>query len=176
MSFRDLKLIPVPTDFGVTSERALEVAIDLGRLTRASLEILHVNSEAIWVVPPPGDVMVSPVDVGNALAESAARLEAVVARVRAAGLTCSGSSEVGRTDAEIVEYARKRQVGMIVVGSHARHGLSHAIMGSVAEKVVRHAPCPVLVVPPLVEEPVPVVRPDDETPVIELGVPLGQPA
>ncbi|HEY8924865.1 MAG TPA: universal stress protein [Polyangia bacterium] len=175
MSFRDLKLILVPTDFGLTSERALEVAIDLGRLTRASLEILHVNSEAIWVVPPPGDVMVSPVDVGEALAESAARLEAVVARVRAAGLSCSGSSEVGRTDAEIVEYARKRQAGMIVVGSHARHGLSHAIMGSVAEKVVRHAPCPVLVVPPM-EEPVPVVRPDDEDSAIELGLPVGQPA
>ena len=119
--------------------------------------------------------MVAPVDVGEALAESAARLEAVVARVRAAGLTCTGSSEVGRTDAEIVEYARKRHAGMIVVGSHARHGLSHAIMGSVAEKVVRHAPCPVLVVPPE-DEPMSVLRPDDETPAIELGVPLGQPA
>src|SRR5207237_10504709 len=116
---------------------------------RGTVESLRVKSDARSVYARPGGVMVSAVDVGNAVAESAARLEAVVARVRATGLTCTGSSEVGRTDAEIVEYARKRQAGIIVVGSHARHGLSHAIMGSVAEKVVRHAPCPVLVVPPV---------------------------
>lgn len=173
MSFRDLKLILVPTDFGPTSERALEVAIDLGRLTHATLEVLHVNTEAIWVVPPPGDVVVSPVDMAAVLAESTARLESVVARVRAAGLTCLGSSEIGRTDAEIVEYARKRRAGMIVVGSHARHGLSHAIMGSVAEKVVRHAPCPVLVIPPS-DESSPALRPDDETPAVEYAAQLGE--
>ena len=163
MSFHDLKLILVPTDFGPTSEAALEVAIDLGRLTSAALEILHVNTEAIWVVPPPGDVLPAPIDLAAVLTESALQLEAVVARVRAAGLTCTGASETGRTDAEIVDYARKRRAGMIVVGSHGRHGLSHALMGSVAEKVVRRAPCPVLVVPPVIEV-MPVARPDDETP------------
>src|SRR5216110_3073621 len=146
MSLRDLKLILVPTDFGTTSAKALEAAIDLGRLTKAALEILHVNTEAIWAMPPPGDILPA-VDVAEVLAEAAVQLEATVARVRAAGLSCTGTSEVGRTDAQIVEYARKRNVGLIVVGSHGRHGLSHAIIGSVAEKVVRHAPCPVLVVP-----------------------------
>lgn len=162
MSLRDLKLILVPTDFGPTSAKALEAAIDLGRLTNAALEILHVNTEAIWTMPPPGDILPAAVDVADVLAEAALQLDAIVARVRAAGLTCTGTSEVGRTDAQIVEYARKRNVGLIVVGSHGRHGLSHAIIGSVAEKVVRHAPCPVLVVPPLVAEPA-LDRLDDET-------------
>jgi nucleotide-binding universal stress UspA family protein len=161
MSLLDMKLILVPTDFGPTSDRALEVAIDLGRLTKAALEILHVSSEAIWVLPPPGDVITGPVDPAEIATEAAVQLEHVVARVKAAGLPCTGISETGRTDAEIVEYARKRGAGMIVVGSHGRHGLSHALMGSVAEKVVRHAPCPVLVVPPI-ESPAPVLRPDDE--------------
>ena len=163
MAFNDLKLILVPTDFGPASDQALEVAIDLGRLTHASLEVLHVNSEAIWVVPPPGELLPAPVDLAAVLAQSSDQLGAVVARVRAAGLTCTGASAAGRTDAEIVDYARKRNVGMIVVGSHGRHGISHAIMGSVAEKVVRHAPCPVLVVPPTVEDS-PGTRPDDDTP------------
>jgi universal stress protein A len=165
MLIRDTKLILVPTDFGPTSDRALDVAIEIGALMRAALEILHVNSEAIWVVPPPGDVMIAPDTTVDVLADAALQLEAVVARVRARGLECSGASETGRTDAEIVDYARKRGAGMIVVGSHGRHGLSHALMGSVAEKVVRHAPCPVLVVPPM-ESSSPYARPDDETPAI----------
>lgn len=161
MSLQDMRLILVPTDFGPTSDRALEVAMDLGRMTKAALEILHVSSEAIWVVPPPGDVVTPAVDPAEIVTEATVELDRVVARVRAAGLTCTGIAETGRTDAEIVEYARKRGAGIIVVGSHGRHGLSHALMGSVAEKVVRHAPCPVLVVPP-VEAPAPVLRPDDE--------------
>jgi nucleotide-binding universal stress UspA family protein len=176
MSIHDMKLILVPTDFGPTSDRALDVAIEVGRLTKASLEVLHVNSEAIWVVPPPGDVVTAPVDLGEVVAEATIQLEAVVARVRAAGLACTGVSQTGRTDAEIVEYARKRAADMIVVGSHGRHGLSHALMGSVAEKVVRHAPCPVLVVPPADESEVR-PRPDDETPaMIRTEEAIGQPA
>jgi nucleotide-binding universal stress UspA family protein len=172
-----MKLILVPTDFGPTSDRALEVAIDVGRLTRAALEVLHVNSEAIWVVPPPGDVVTAPTDLAEVLTEASIQLDTVVARVRAAGVICTGVSQTGRTDAEIVEYARKRGAGMIVVGSHGRHGLGHALMGSVAEKVVRHAPCPVLVVPPI-DESMPRAQPPDEetSAMIREGESLGQPA
>ena len=176
MSFHDLKLILVPTDFGPSSEKALEAAIDLGRMTKAALEILHVNSEAIWVVPPPGDVMSAPVDLANVLADASDQLDAVVRRVRAAGLVCTGASEVGRTDAEIVDYARSRHANIIVVGSHGRHGFSHAILGSVAEKVVRYAPCPVLVVPSL-EDVAPILRPEDEAEEADIPVEgLAQPA
>lgn len=54
---------------------------------------------------------------------------------------------IGRSHAAIVEQARRTGAGLIVMGSHGRHGLSHALAGSVAEKVVQHAPCAVLVVP-----------------------------
>jgi len=146
MHIRDIKLILVPTDFGPPSERALDLAIEVARLTNAEIEVLHVNTDAIWLVPPPGDMLVMPIDVAKLTAETELELDAVVSRVKAAGIPCTGVSQTGRTDAEIVDYARKREAGLIVVGSHGRHGLAHALSGSVAEKVVRHAPCPVLVV------------------------------
>jgi len=161
MRIREIKLILAPTDFSPTSDRALDVAIDIARLTGASIEVLHVNLEAMWVLPPPGDVVASPVDMTEVLANSSMQLDAAVNRVRAAGIHCTGVAESGRTDAEIVDYARKREAGLIVVGSHGRHGIGHVLIGSVAEKVVRHAPCPILVVPSAEQE-MPRVSPEDE--------------
>jgi nucleotide-binding universal stress UspA family protein len=163
MRIRDIKLILVPTDFSPASDRALEMAIELAQLTGASLQVLHVNPEAIWAFPPPGDVVTAPIDLGDTLAASAMQLEAHVSRVRAAGISCTGVSQTGKTDAEIVDHARTCSAGLIVVGSHGRQGLAHVLVGSVTEKVVRHAPCPILVVPPLVEETLRVRSDDEET-------------
>ncbi|HEY4183717.1 MAG TPA: universal stress protein [Polyangia bacterium] len=165
MRIREIKLILVPTDFSTASDRALDVAMDLARLTGAAMEVLHVNLDAIWVLPPPVDLVATPVDMTDVLASSAIQLEAVVARVRGAGISCTGVSQTGRTDAEIVDYARTHAAGLIVVGSHGRHGLGHALLGSVAEKVVRHAPCPILVVP-AAEGERPRVSSDEETPIM----------
>jgi len=52
----------------------------------------------------------------------------------------------GRPFVEIIRYAREKAVGLVVIATHGRTGLTHALFGSVAEKVVRKAPCPVLVV------------------------------
>ena len=67
------------------------------------------------------------------------------------------------------------QSDLIVLGKSKPKSFWHWFSRRTLEAVLEKAPCPVLVVPP-VEEPVPALRPDDETPVIELGVPLGQPA
>ena len=164
MRIREIKLILAPTDFSPASDRALDVAIDIARMTGAALEVLHVNLEAMWVLPPPGDVVAAPVDMTEVLANSSMQLDAAVGRVRAAGIQCTGVSETGRTDAEIVDYARKRGAGLIVVGSHGRHGIGHVLIGSVAEKVVRHAPCPILVVPAGEQDMPRVSSDDDEAP------------
>lgn len=171
MRIREIKLILAPTDFSPASDRALDVAIDIARLTGAAIEVLHVNLEAMWVLPPPGDVVASPVDMTEVLATSSMQLDAAVNRVRAAGIQCTGVSETGRTDAEIVEYARNRAAGLIVVGSHGRHGIGHVLIGSVAEKVVRHAPCPILVVPSAEPEAVRVSN-DEEEPELAPSAPL----
>lgn len=147
MNFEDLKLILVPTDFSELSEGALDAAIQLARTFHASIEILHVDVDPSLVLPPPADIVSIPLVFESMRAGNAERLEAVAAKVREAGLECSVVSNTGRTHAAIVEQAQQDEAGLIVMGSHARHGLSHALLGSVAEKVVQYAPCPVLVVP-----------------------------
>lgn len=147
MNLDDLKLILVPTDFSEASAVALRAAIRLAQTFHAPIEVFHVNLDPSLVLPPPADVVVRPAAFERILAETAEKLERAVAEVRRGGVTCTSTSEVGRSYSTIVEQARRSGAGLIVMGTHGRHGLSHALLGSVAERVVEHAGCPVLVVP-----------------------------
>jgi nucleotide-binding universal stress UspA family protein len=135
----------VPTDFSASAEQALDYAIRLARTCNARLTLLHV----IQPVPMGG------VDMGVALPEAylqeveeAAQgsLEEALARVTAAGLTAEQVVLYGVPFQEIVETAKARQVDLIVMGTQGRTGFMHVLLGSVAEHVVRLAPCSVLVV------------------------------
>ena len=147
MNFDNLNVILVPTDFSAASSLALRAAIRLAQTFKTSVSVLHVNIDPTIALPPPGDFIVAPIDVSEIVAAGAERLERAAAEVRAAGIACTAATQVGRTHVEIVDHARAVGAGMIVMGTHGRHGLGHALLGSVAEKVVQHAPCPVLVVP-----------------------------
>src|SRR6266545_4602736 len=140
--------ILVPIDFSTYAEQALDYAIGLARTLNARLTVLHV----IQPVPMAG------VDMGVALPETYLQeLEAAVqgsmedalARVTAAGLTGERVVLYGVPFQEIVETAKARQVDLIVMGTHGRTGLMYVLLGSVAEKVVRLAPCSALVVRPV---------------------------
>lgn len=93
------------------------------------------------------DVVSRPVAFERVLAGTADKLERVADEVRRAGVTCTSASEFGRSSLSIIEQARRSGAGLIVMGTHGRRGLAHALVGSVAEKVVEHGKCPVLVVP-----------------------------
>jgi nucleotide-binding universal stress UspA family protein len=147
MTLDDLKLILVPTDFSEASAAALRAAIRLARAFDAAIEVFHVDPDPALLLPPPLDVVSRPAAFERVLAETAEKLERVVAEVRAAGVTCTSASELGRSDTSIVEHARRSGAGLIVMGTHGRRGLAHALIGSVAEKVVEHGTCPILVVP-----------------------------
>ena len=99
------------------------------------------------MLPPPAGAISLPGLFERVLADTAERLEGLVAEVRKAGVTCSSADELGKSHTAIIERARLAGAGLIVMGSHGRHGLTHLLLGSVAEKVVAHAPCAVLVVP-----------------------------
>jgi nucleotide-binding universal stress UspA family protein len=138
----------VPIDFSTYAEQALDYAIRLARTLKARLTVLHV----IQPVPMAG------VDMGVALPETYLReleeavqrdIEEALARVTAAGLTAERAVLYGVPFQEIVETAKARQVDLIVMGTHGRTGLMHVLLGSVAEKVIRLAPCSVLVVRPV---------------------------
>lgn len=138
----------VPIDFSTYAEQALDYAIRLARTLKARLTVLHV----IQPVPMVG------VDMGVALPETYQReleeavqrdMEAALARVTAAGLTAERAVLYGVPFQEIVETAKARQVDLIVMGTHGHTGLMYVLLGSVAEKVIRLAPCSVLVVRPV---------------------------
>jgi nucleotide-binding universal stress UspA family protein len=138
----------VPIDFSACAEQALDYAIRLARTLKARLTVLHV----IQPVPMAG------VDMGVALPETYLReleeavqrnMEEALTRVTAAGLTAERVVLYGVPFQEIVEAAKARQVDLIVMGTHGHTGLMYVFLGSVAEKVVRLAPCSVLVVRPV---------------------------
>ena len=116
------------TDFSDVSRLAGQTAADFARQLGARLHVLHV-------VPPVTD----PTPAPEALRAAAAQLGAGPAIVTAVAS--------GRAASQILDYARRHGVGLIVLGTHGRTGVSHALLGSVAEAVVRRARCPVLAVP-----------------------------
>jgi nucleotide-binding universal stress UspA family protein len=117
------------TDFSSLSDWVGTVARDTARGLDATLHLIHV-------VPPATDA-----------GDAAGRLGMVASNL-AGGGRIKTAVLYGRVAREIVGYARDRDVGLIVVGTHGRTGASRVLLGSVAEGVVRLAPCPVLTVPP----------------------------
>jgi universal stress protein A len=147
----------VPTDFSAASDAALDYAITMGHRFGASLHLLHVVDDpfagaATWgsevyiaSVPAMQDTLVD---------EAAKKLSVLLARAAAKRVPARSEVRLGRP-AELIREVAKREVSdLIVMGTHGRTGMAHVLLGSVAEKMVREAPCPVLTVRGEVPEPV----------------------
>jgi nucleotide-binding universal stress UspA family protein len=134
--------ILVPTDFSETSRLAIEQAVELAKSFKASLILLHVGDRAASEVETE-----FPLGLDASLQDAEReRLLKVLTPAQQTALhpelvVCAGSPAH-----EIVRCAAERGVDIIVMGTHGRGAVGHMLMGSVAEKVVRTAPCPVLVV------------------------------
>ena len=142
------KHILVPMDFSDTSTRALEHAKMLAERFEASLELLHV-------VPNPFLATTAMLYVGMPLPQDFLNELELDARQRLGNALTAAERErfkarsvvkIGDPLIEIVEHARLEHVDLIVMGTHGRTGASHFFLGSVAERVVRTAACPVLTV------------------------------
>lgn len=139
------KRILVATDFSEGSDEALAQAIDLGKETGATLELVHVLE--VGVEQFPYGPLFAPEETGGIVAYVDRELSRRANRAKAAGLPCRTRMLEGTTHEEIVREARDSGADLVVVGTHGRRGLAHAMLGSVAERVVRRASCPVLSVP-----------------------------
>jgi len=131
--------ILVPTDFSAPSDAALMYARLFGNAFDASLHLLHVTATHS---PPPHAAIGSRDRDPAVLRELRDRLSADDRRRHNVVRLVEGSDPAGH----IAHYARTANIGLIVMGTHGRSGVSRLLMGSVAEKVVRTAPCPVLTV------------------------------
>lgn len=138
--------ILVPIDFGLHSTEAIRRAVDVAAHYGASLTLVYVYEPLDYALPE-GYALYTPEQVGQLLEDFRERLRTTAGQVEAMGAQ-GATHEVltGSAAGEIVEYARAHAFDLIVMGTHGRRGLSHLLMGSVAERVLRTAPCPVLTV------------------------------
>ncbi len=143
----DWKKICCPIDFSDASRAAMEVGADLARRNGGELVLLHAYPIPGYTFPD-GSVVASP-RMMQELAEGAEKhLQEWRRDAEALGARVSTVKAVGEPASEIVTFARESGVDLLVLGTHGRTGLEHALMGSVAERVVRKARCPVLTVRP----------------------------
>lgn len=138
--------ILVPTDFSETANTAIGAAIDLAKALSAEIVVAHVQ-ETVMVLPPPLELVSIPATFPDLARRVEEALEAAATRVRSAGIGCEVARLEGHAHVEIVRHAQEIGAEYIVMGTHGRSGLAHAILGSVTERVIHQAPCPVLVVP-----------------------------
>lgn len=139
-----LKTILFPTDFSDYSMYALEYAVGFARQFRSRLVIMHVVD--IFLYDPAYFAPYVPDQRAFDDFEKRARERiAEIAREKIPpGIEVETVVKQGRPFAEIVREARERGVDLIVTATHGRTGITHVLFGSNAEKIVRHAPCPVL--------------------------------
>jgi universal stress protein A len=147
MDPRSVKRILVPTDFADPSSDALGTAMAFAQISGATLDLVHVTMGSTYVLPPPFDVATLPFDTTKVTAHVTRELAVEEERVRGAGVACQTAALTGAPDTEIVARARETGAELIIMGTHGRSGLAHALFGSVSERVLRHSPCPLLVVP-----------------------------
>ncbi|HVA78786.1 MAG TPA: universal stress protein [Candidatus Binataceae bacterium] len=129
-----------PVDFDQNSLLALKLAIDLARERKATLYLLHV------VPLPPGPEVALP--FGKMEADARARLETIARENVGGRLRYEVDIMMGDPGLEVLQVAKRLPASLIVMATHGRKGLSHLLLGSVAERVIREAPCPVLTVKP----------------------------
>jgi nucleotide-binding universal stress UspA family protein len=143
-----LKNVLVTTDFGDASDTALTYGRDLARTFGATLHVLHVLDDVPGRAIGAEGYAVDFSDLQRGLEKAArTRLDAVVAEDDRRELGAKAVLRTSTTPAlAIVAYAKEAGIDLIVIGTHGRGGLAHFFMGSVAERVVRTAPCPVLTV------------------------------
>ncbi len=143
-----IKKILVPTDFSEFSQYAANYAVELACQFDAEITLLYVLQDAVALFPEPGVSFPAP---GNYLQELQESSENSLQRLKEnypTELTIHTELRNGPPFVEILRCAREGEYDMIIIGTHGRSGLAHVLLGSVAEKVVRKASCPVLTVRP----------------------------
>ena len=143
----DLRRILAPTDFSEHSHKALLYAVAFAEKFDAELHLLHVlqdltvyQPDAVTMGPP----VAPPLEELTAAARTA--LDRVIVENKLARLKVKTDVREGTPVEEIIDYAAANDIDLIVIATHGRGWLAQMFMGSVSEKIVRKAPCPVMAV------------------------------
>jgi nucleotide-binding universal stress UspA family protein len=145
------KRILVPHDFSPSANRAAAVARDEAKAHGGKVTLLHVVDLPVAYGPDTNLILADPglppINMRDYAVNTAAdHLQDLAARLAADGIEVSTFVRVGRPTDEILRFAREHETDAIVMGTHGRTGVQHLIAGSVAERVVRASPVPVVTI------------------------------
>jgi universal stress protein A len=147
----DIRHILAPTDFSDYSKKALSDALELAQTFGAKLSLLHVLEPSPYLgeftLPTMGEEL-----LGDLERQASAALAQLLPDAQEAKVEVTRAVAIGSPSQTIIETAEAEHVDLIVMATHGRTGLSHLLIGSVAERVVRTAPCPVLTIRPPAEK------------------------
>jgi universal stress protein A len=140
-----IKRILCPTDFSAIAEKAVEYAVFLDSSHNAELQLLHVVDHLHgfdnYLI-----LSMTPDEISKRMEKRANEdLNEIVNHIKET-VKIQKAVRHGKTSVQIVEMAKEMKADLVVMGTHGRTGVSNVIIGSVAEAVIRHARCPVLVV------------------------------
>ncbi len=142
----ELGRILVPIDFSEHSKKALQYAIPFAEQFKASIDLLYVVEPTVY----PADFSFGQVAFPSVEEELKQRggeeLEALIRNQIGSRVKARSSVRTGKAFNEIDLYAKEEEIDLIIIATHGHSGMEHVLFGSTAEKVIRYAPCPVLVV------------------------------
>jgi nucleotide-binding universal stress UspA family protein len=140
-----IRTILVPVDFSDHSSAATDYAVDIAKVFGAKIHLLHAYHVPAQIAMP-GEMVIPP-DLRSGLRDSAARkMEKTSHKVSEGGVEVATTVVEGLPSQTIIDAAESMKADLIVMGTRGLSGLKHVLLGSVAERVLRLAPCPVLTV------------------------------
>lgn len=137
--------ILVPTDFSECSRAALDLACELGEALGARLTVMHASAPQAYPLPE-GGILPTPEWAAEHVATETHALHQELAHAKERIPAADSVIVEGDAFAAIEQAAKETGADLIVMGTHGRRGVRHALLGSVAEKLVQRGPCPVLTV------------------------------
>ncbi len=143
----DLRRILVPIDFSKHSHKALTYAASFAEKFAAEIHLLHVLQDLAVFYPDPISASTPALPPADQLTTATrTALDRLIQENKLQDLHVKTEARQGTPYQEIAEYAREHEIDLIIMGTHGRTGLVHLLLGSITEKVIRWAPCPVLTV------------------------------
>jgi nucleotide-binding universal stress UspA family protein len=141
-----LKRIVLPTDFSDTAAVALKYAKALAEAFGSALHVLHVLEDPLPGWKPSGHVSPVPIIRTNMEHDVDVQMAKLLTDAERQRFQVKTATPWGSAFVEIIRYAKSNDIDLIVMGTHGNGPIAHMLLGSVAENVVRKAPCPVLTV------------------------------
>lgn len=139
------KKILVPIDFSSHSDKAVEAAVELARAFDGELHLVHAYSMPMAMVGP-YDYQIPANILGDLRDSAARRVDEEAKKLTDAGVKVNALIAEGVATQVITDAAEQIGADLIVMGTRGLTGLKHAVLGSVTERTIRHAPCPVLTI------------------------------